>query len=158
MADFLNALRKPSILILVLARHEMLFKHDLKRSKYVAEKKNVYSLRGLYWLVTDQHNGMTLPKFVPFHYPPSPHTIQYSLYGSKFRIFQQLTRTSATVLKLYILYVVQYHVQYNTREISHFYIPYYNTQLYSVLVMGDTTNFEMFLAKFLHSMFLFHVF
>ena len=111
-------------------------------------------MRGLYWLVTDQHNAMTLPKFVRFHYPPSPHTTQHSLHRSKFHVFQQSTRTSATVLKLYILYVVQKHIQYNTREISHFYSPYCNTQLHNVLVMGGSTNFEMSVVKLLHSMFL----
>ena len=37
MAGFLDTLRKPSVRILVLAWHEMMFKHGSKRSKYVAE-------------------------------------------------------------------------------------------------------------------------
>ena len=51
----------------------------------------------------------------PLPLSPLPHTTQYSLYRSQFRVFQQPTWTSATVLKLYILCVVQYHIQYSTR-------------------------------------------
>jgi len=45
MASFLDALHKPSVRILVLAWHEMMFKHDSKRSKYFFKFKSAIRIQ-----------------------------------------------------------------------------------------------------------------